>query len=321
MKVPHAESVRIGLVGCGRLAQLGYVPALARVPGAELVALADPDHIRRQRAAGLAATRGMRVRTYANTDALVERAAPDAVILASPAHSHVGDARVAARRCAALLVEKPPAPDVAGARALAAVAPIVWIGFNRRFDAGAQRVRSVARANGPVLVCASIAYRRTSWSAHTVNDDALLDLGPHLVDWIRWVARAEVVEVVARELSHERAVVELTLERGHAQFTASTDRPHRETLELRDSAGRCIARHRRGGLVGSVHGRLARGDHPLVTSLAAEVEQLVRAVRGDRHVDLATADDGIAVMTVLDAARASAARGGAVLTIARPGEP
>jgi hypothetical protein len=58
-----------------------------------------------------------------------------------------------------------------------------------------------------------------------------------------------------------------------------------------------------------------------VTSLAAEVEQLVRAVRGDRRVDLATADDGIAVMTVLDAARASAARGGAVLTIARPGEP
>ena len=39
--------VRIGLVGCGRLAELGYIPALARVHGAQLVAVADPDPIRR----------------------------------------------------------------------------------------------------------------------------------------------------------------------------------------------------------------------------------------------------------------------------------
>jgi predicted dehydrogenase len=321
MNAPRAEPVRVGLVGCGRLAQLGYLPALARVSGAELVAVADPDHIRRQRVAGMAATRGMLVGSYADADTLVARATPDAVILASPAHCHVGDARAAARGCAALLVEKPPAPDVAGARALAAVAPNAWIGFNRRFDAGARRVRSAACEHGPVVVRASIAYRRTRWAAHTVNDDALLDLGPHLVDWIRWVARGDVVEVAARDLSHQRAVVDLTLERGRAHFSASTDGLHRETLELRDATGRCIARHRRGGAVGVLRGRLARGDHPLVTSLAAEVEQLTRAVRGDGSVDLATANDGVAVMTVLDAARASAARGGAATTVPRPRDP
>jgi predicted dehydrogenase len=316
-----AEPVRIGLVGCGRLAQLGYVPALARVGGAQLVAVADPDHIRRQRAAGMAAARGMLVGSYANTAALVACAEPDAVIVASPAHSHVADACVAAGGCAALLVEKPPAPDLAGARALATVTPSVWIGFNRRFDAGAQRVRSAAHPNAPVLLHASIAYRRVSWAAHTVSDDALLDLGPHLVDWTRWIARGEVVEVAARELSHERAVFDLTLERGRAHIAARTDRLYRETLELRDSEGRRIARHRRGGAVGAIRGRLVRGEHPLVTTLAAQVEQLVRAVRGDGRVDLATARDGVAVMNVIEAARASAARGGATVAVDRLEDP
>ena len=50
-----SHPVRIGLVGCGRLAELGYIPALARVQGAELVAVADPDPIRRDRAASIAA--------------------------------------------------------------------------------------------------------------------------------------------------------------------------------------------------------------------------------------------------------------------------
>jgi predicted dehydrogenase len=321
MSEPTVAPVRIGLVGCGRLAQLGYVPALARVHGAQLVAVTDPDHLRRQRTAGMAAARGMLVGSYADTTALVSGAAPDVVILASPSRSHVADARVAAGGCAALLVEKPPAPDLAGARALASVTPNVWIGFNRRFDAGAQRVRSAAHPNGPVVLHASIAYRRASWAAHTVSDDALLDLGPHLVDWTRWISRGDVVEVVARELSHERAVVDLTLERGRAHLVACTDRLHRETLELRDSAGRRIARHHRGGTVGAVRGRLAGPDHPLVTTLAAQVEELVRAVRGDPCVDLATATDGIAVMNVLDAARASAARGGARVTVPRLEDP
>jgi myo-inositol 2-dehydrogenase/D-chiro-inositol 1-dehydrogenase len=321
MSGPTAAPVRIGLVGCGRLAQLGYVPALAHVRGAQLVAVADPDHLRRQRTAGMAAARGMLVGTHADTSTLVSCAAPDAVIVASPADSHVADARAAAAGSAALLVEKPPAPDVAGARALAAVTPNLWIGFNRRFDAGARRVRAAANPNGSIALHASIAYRRTSWAAHTVSDDALLDLGPHLVDWTRWIARREVVEVAARELSHERAVVDLTLDRGCAHLVACTDRLYRETLELRDSDGRPIARHRRGGAVGAVRGRLVRGEHPLVTTLAAQVEQLVRAVRGDGCADLATARDGAAVMTVIDAARASAARGGATVTVRRPEDP
>ena len=45
-------------------------------------------------------------------------------------------------------------------------------------------------------------------------------------------------------------------------------------------------------------------------ALAAQLEALARALGGDDSTPLATADDGLAVMTVLDTARRSAAAGG-----------
>src|SRR5205085_4350818 len=42
-----AAPLRLGLVGCGRLAELGYVPAVARTPGVEIVAVADLSKTRR----------------------------------------------------------------------------------------------------------------------------------------------------------------------------------------------------------------------------------------------------------------------------------
>jgi predicted dehydrogenase len=48
--------------------------------------------------------------------------------------------------------------------------------------------------------------------------------------------------------------------------------------------------------------------HPLVATLAAELTELVRVVRGGAPERLGTAADGCAVMQALDAARASFAR-------------
>ena len=81
---------------------------------------------------------------------------------------------------------------------------------------------------------AEIAYRRGGWGAHAVADDALLDLGPHLVD--------------LRPLDHERrgharAPGEVTPEPGRRSTWSSarrgpaircaTDRLHHERVEVR----------------------------------------------------------------------------------------
>ena len=44
--------LRLGLIGCGRLAELGYAPAIARLGEVELVAVADPDRERRDAVGG-----------------------------------------------------------------------------------------------------------------------------------------------------------------------------------------------------------------------------------------------------------------------------
>ena len=175
------------------------------------------------------------------------------------------------------------------------------------------------RLSGDLVLRLELAYRRRSWGAHAVHDDALLDLAPHLVDWARWLGAGDALEVVATELSIDRASLEVTMSRGRASIRATADRPHLERIEVLDEAGRLVARHRVGGVLTALRGRLRRGvPHPLVASLAAQLEAFSGAVRGEGPPLLATAADGHAVMAVIDAARTSAARGGAPSAVADP---
>jgi predicted dehydrogenase len=293
----------VGLVGCGRLAEAGYVPAFARVAGARIVAVADPDPARRDRVADLA---GRSVTAHVDTRTLLEEAGPDAVVLATPVQCHLDDARAASDAGVPALLEKPPAPDASTAAALVALARPPWLAFNRRFDPGAARVRAQIMGRDGVALRFELAYRRRSWSPVQVNDDALLDLGPHLVDWARWVTDGELGDVRALELCHERAVVQARTRCGVATLVAATDARHRELIEVRTGSGALVARHHHGGVVDAVRGRRPGAEHPLLASVAAEVDEFTRVVRGESPVRLGTAADGLAVMQAIDAARADA---------------
>jgi myo-inositol 2-dehydrogenase/D-chiro-inositol 1-dehydrogenase len=342
-----AEPLALGLVGCGRLAAAGYLPALAAVgaeAGVRLVAVADPDAARREEVATLGdatapvddagvgggASHSGPVAAFPDAATLLDRADVDGVILATPAAAHLADAERAAAAGVPVLVEKPPAPDATAAAALAALVPPPWVGFNRRFDPGARAVRRAVPAEGPVRLRLEIGYRRRSWGAHAVRDDALLDLGPHLVDWARWLSSCDVVEVACTELRADRVAADLVLSGGgRAAIRAATDRPHTELVELRSGAsgaggaGDLLARHRLGGLVAAVRGRLPARHRPdaLVASLAGQVAAFAAAIRGEPPAELGTAADGHAVMTVIDAVRASAADGGRPTPVAQPVNP
>ncbi len=293
----------VGLVGCGRLAEAGYVPAPHAARGVRLVAVADPDPSRRAQVARLAGVGG-----FPGAPALVEGAAVDAVVLATPAPAHVADARLATDAGLAVLVEKPPAPDGAGAAALAALDPAPWIGFNRRFDPGMEALRDGVPAEGRLELLVELRYRRRSWGAHANGDDALLDLGPHLADLARWICGNEATAVDRATVAHDHAEVHLDLAQARATLRAAADRPHLERVEVRGEGGTVLARHRRGGLIAGVRGRLAPrgGPHPLVGSLAVQLEAFALAARGGPAPSLGTAADGVAAMAVLGAARASA---------------
>jgi len=293
--------LRIGLIGCGRLAEVGYAPALALTPGVRAVAVADPDPTASATVAA-ALGNGSPVAEHADADALVAGAGVDAVVIASPPAEHLASARAASAAGLPALVEKPPAPDLEGAIELAALAPAPWIGFNRRFAQG--RLRDALPRGGRIELELELRYRRAGWGARTVADDALLDLAPHLVD-LALMLGGGPGEVRGARIGPERAELELETGRGPARIRCATDRSYRERVAVR-TRGRDPVVWSRGGLRDNLAARLRRDRHPLVGSLARQLAAFASAVRGADPGPLASAEDGVRTMAVIEAARASA---------------
>jgi predicted dehydrogenase len=296
--------VRIGLVGCGRVAELAYLPALRAAPSVRLASVADPVIARcRACAPGIPA--------YESAAALVAAGGVDAVVAATPAATHLAVAAAAAAADLPALVEKPPAPDAAGAAALAALEPSPWIGFNRRFDPALQRLRARMPADGEFELELD-SHHPGGWASHEVDDDTLLGNGSHLIDLARWLSGSEVARVRATTVRHDVADLELELERGRARVSCGWGRPHRERVEVRSPQRSRIAPYVGDSPIRSMLRRIVPSGRPskLARLLASELEELASAVRGEPAPTLATARDGAAVMAAIDAARHSAESGG-----------
>ncbi|HWI07206.1 MAG TPA: Gfo/Idh/MocA family oxidoreductase [Solirubrobacteraceae bacterium] len=301
-------ALRLGLVGCGRLAELGYVPAARAADGIEIVAVADPDRARRGLVAGK-----LGASAHARPDELLDATTLDGVIVCTPPEDHEAAAAAAARSGLAALVEKPPAPDAAGALRIAALAPAPWIAFNRRFDQGVELDRRVP-ADGDLELNMVLHYRRKSWRPVARGDDALLDLGPHLVDLALYLTRSLPLAVRAH-CTREHAGLVLATTRAEVKIECATNRPHHELVEVRRADGGRVARAERGGRLRAVAARVRPLAHPLVRSLTLQLEAYGRALRGADAGPLASAGEGAAVMRVLDAARRSDAVGGEAVAV------
>jgi predicted dehydrogenase len=290
--------VRLGLVGCGRLVEAGYIPALAGRDDVIVSAVADPRPDRLELVARLAGSEPVQL---ADAAALAASGVVDAALVATPAEFHVADAAVLAVAGIPSLVEKPPAPNLRGAEALALLEPAPWIGFNRRFTHGAKLIDAVP-PEGPIELDLELNYRRASWGSVSVGDPVALDLVPHLVDLTLLLSSSPEAGVRAATLSHERAEIELETGRGAARIRCASDRPHRERIAVR-ARGRRVGTSADGGMLGLIASRLPGREHPLVASLRAQVGAFVDAVRGRDGGLLATAQSGVQTMRVVDAAR------------------
>ncbi|MEO1057107.1 MAG: Gfo/Idh/MocA family oxidoreductase [Actinomycetota bacterium] len=306
-----SSTIRLGLVGCGRLAELGYAQAAAESARVELVAVADPSTARTaavRRAVIEATPGGVEPAMFGDHEEMVDASELDAVVVATPVDTHVPLVEALVSTDTPVLVEKPPARNGDGARRLAAVGGAVWVGFNRRFvpalAAMRHRVAGVDGYRSELL----ISYRRASWSPITVADDALLDVGPHLIDLARWLHADDVVDLVDAEVQPARARCQLRLGRGRALIEVVTDGVYRERVAVADGVGQSIASYQVGGAAAAVTGRLAgrSGGDVLAGSLRGQLDAFAAAVVDAQRASygLGTAADGIAVMDVVDAVRA-----------------
>lgn len=310
-----AGPVRLGLVGCGRLAERAYAPAIAASGRLELVSACDPSPRRRATIAADAGPGARPPESFATVEELLAGPAIDAVVVASPVTTHVEAATAASERGLPCLVQKPPAATGREAERLAALSPAPAIAFNRRLLLG-RDLRDRIPESGELKVAARIDYRRASWDPVSVRDDALLDLGTHLVDLALWLTAAEPLEASCGLAAPDRAALRLTTSRGVCELRCSTASIHRETVAVRHD-GDIVASRRLGGVLGLVGGRLGRGPGALAASVAAELELFAAAVAGEPADELGTAAEGAVVMRVLDAARESARLGGTPVALKR----
>jgi len=295
--------LRVGLVGCGKLAQVGYAPAFRRARAVRLVAVADPN---RDRCRAVAPdTPG-----FDSAGALIAGSEAEAIVVATPVERHVEVAAEVAAAGLTSLVEKPPASSAEEAARLLELEPSPSIAFNRRFDGALRELRDRVPPAGPVDL-QLVFDRRGTWGSYSGDDPLLLDTGPHAFDLVRWLAGSDVARLRARESRHGASIeLELGKGRGTAQIEIRTNRPYREVAEVR-SNGSLVGRHAVGGALQGVLARLGRAtESPLVPSLTRQLDAFAASVRGERGHGVGTAGDGVAVMAAVDAARASASGAG-----------
>jgi predicted dehydrogenase len=311
--------VKLGLAGCGRIAERGYVPAAVAAEGVTIAAFADPDGGRLRQCAELwERESGEEARSFATVTELLQSESIDLLVVAAPAAHHLVLAEEAGGGVPCL-VEKLPAPDLAAAERLAALDPQPFLAFNRRFLQGAE-LRDRIPAEGWLELDLELRFRRDAWGAHEADDEALLDAGIHLIDLACYLTGAAPIAVRQAEIALERAAFELELTRARARISCATDRSHREVVIVRDRAGKELASTSWGGIGARLAPLLGRPD-PLVLSLQRQLEALRDLDSRRRGKQLASAADGIATMSVVEAARQSAKLGGAEVTVAATRAP
>jgi predicted dehydrogenase len=145
MPAKEDRLLRVGVLGCGPIAQAAHLESCTKARNATLHAICDvADDLR----ARMAATHAP-ARAYADYDAMLADPELEAVIVATADAFHVPAALRALEAGKHVLVEKPVSASIAEAEALAAAAAAagltVQIGHMKRFDAGVEAARAFAR--------------------------------------------------------------------------------------------------------------------------------------------------------------------------------
>ncbi|MCP1204039.1 Gfo/Idh/MocA family oxidoreductase [Pantoea sp. B550] len=128
--------VRVGLIGAGRMGSFHGETVAQRIPGATLVAVADPVPGAAEK---LAAKLGAQ-KSYTDPQAMLNDPDIDAVVIASPARTHAELIVAAAKASKGVFCEKPMAVTLEEAdkaiNAAEEAGVTLQVGFNRRFVSG-----------------------------------------------------------------------------------------------------------------------------------------------------------------------------------------
>jgi predicted dehydrogenase len=182
---PITTPVRVGVLGAGSWG-INHVRVLAAEPRCRVVAVAEPDEAKRALIAELAPA----ARWTASADAVLGAPDLDAVVIASPASTHVELAIAAFAAGKHVLIEKPLATSLGEARRVAQAAAragtVGMVGHLMVFHPAVRRIRELLSAGGlgrPFYVHAM----RVNLGRIRSDETALWCFGPHDLSMIDYI--------------------------------------------------------------------------------------------------------------------------------------
>jgi len=194
-------SIRMGLIGAGRMGKVFAQTLAFSIAGVELAAVADADPETAQRAAERYAI----PHSYTDYRELLRRDDIDAVVIVTPTATHAEVICAAAAAGKQIFCEKPLAQSLelcdAAIAAARAAGVKLQIGLMRRFDPAyvlAKQKIDAGEIGKPVM------FRSTGRDPHRTSLEfarrensggMILDMGVHDFDLARWLMGSEVVRV------------------------------------------------------------------------------------------------------------------------------
>ena len=323
--------IRIGISGCGAVAQLYYRPALQALSSdgeAVLAGAFDPDPAAAKRLCDGFPD----ARPVGSLDELLARQI-DLLIVASPPARHAEQARLAIAAGVAVLCEKPMALTVADARRMAqearAGAPPFAVGMVRRFLPQPRMIREMlsSRALGELRRIDIFEGGPFDWPVTSASyfdprrgaGGVLEDVGVHVLDLLRWwLGEPDAVEFADDSMGGVAANCRIDLRFGSTDVAVRLSRDWH-----RPNGYRFIGAD--GWLHWAIHERdeleLGSPAEPVGVSIplpdderavagypaaiAAQIRAMAGAIRGNADARLVSAEDGLGTIYLIEQCRQS----------------
>ncbi|UJF32512.1 Gfo/Idh/MocA family protein [Paenibacillus hexagrammi] len=205
---------RIGVIGCGGIANGKHMPSLKKLKQVQMVAFCDIEEERAHKAAAEYGTEGSQV--YTDYRELLQDGTIDIVHVCTPNDSHAEIAIAALEAGKHVMCEKPMAKTAADAKAMMEAArrtgKKLTIGYNNRFRPDSQHLKKLCEEGelGHIYYAKAHAIRRRAvptWGVFLDEDKQgggpLIDIGTHALDLTLWMMNNYKPKVVLGTSYHK----------------------------------------------------------------------------------------------------------------------
>ncbi|UOF88693.1 Gfo/Idh/MocA family oxidoreductase [Fodinisporobacter ferrooxydans] len=192
------KKLRVGIIGCGGIANGKHMPSLAKIPEVEIVAFYDVFTEQAQKAA--MEFGAVDAKVYSDYKELLQEDAIDVVHVCTPNDSHAEITIAALEAGKHVMCEKPMAKTSEEARKMMEAAKRTGkklsIGYQNRFRPDSQYLHKICEqgALGEIYFAKALAIRRRAvptWGVFLDEDKQgggpLIDIGTHALDLTLWM--------------------------------------------------------------------------------------------------------------------------------------